>query len=655
MTEHMLAERTRTNAEVEYPSGVPGAERPPLTEGQRQVLEILERRLDGHWTIYVTPFLNGLNPDFVALDQRRGIVLIKVDDRDLGPQFEYRPMGDDASDVWAWYDGRRSRWVALPGDDPVADVRSMEREALDLYLPSLPDERRFTAVLTTVVVFTGRSGRAAVTSERLDELFGRYRAKHTSGRRRHQVLTSLDALRDRPWPGFDGPPTDVMSEEVAHDLTAWLAPSRVRRENRTALPADARQRGIIRRPLPMEQAGTGGRQIARLRLRGPAGSGKSLVVAARAAELAFRGRSVLVLGFNHTLTPILHEMSLRWHPTRHAFHATEEPQFLNLFTWCRRVVTAREPWRWRAHWDVLGDSVDGGKALEQQMRDMMPMVAEVLEKQPLGEEEKFDAVLVDEAQDFSLEAWTLLAEKVVRPGGEAFLVADHTQDIYGRGAWTDGAIAGAGFSGPWAELRASYRLPANLRDEVVRFIDAFITNPEKVVPLAPEEEALQLDECIMRWVQVDPRGIVARAGHEVDMLLRRVRRPDDPPVPMAWSDVVVLAATKATGTEIVRHLESQGVDVAHTFAGRRSKAGFRMGDPRPKVTTIHSFKGAEARSVLVILETKDPTLAYSALTRVRRGVGHAHLTVICSQPTFAEYGAGWPEHTELPQGVPSRG
>jgi superfamily I DNA/RNA helicase len=50
----------------------------------------------------------------------------------------------------------------------------------------------------------------------------------------------------------------------------------------------------------------------------------------------------------------------------------------------------------------------------------------------LGFGERYDAVLVDEGQDFTLEWWQLLRDHVRKDAtGEMLLVADPTQDIYG--------------------------------------------------------------------------------------------------------------------------------------------------------------------------------------------------------------------------------
>ncbi len=72
-------------------------------------------------------------------------------------------------------------------------------------------------------------------------------------------------------------------------------------------------------------------------------------------------------------------------------------------------------------------------------------------------------MLIDEGQDFTLDWWNMLRHHVVAEDGEMLLVADPTQDVYDKQAWTDEErMLGAGFSGPWTELNGSYRLPSDL-------------------------------------------------------------------------------------------------------------------------------------------------------------------------------------------------
>ena len=78
----------------------------------------------------------------------------------------------------------------------------------------------------------------------------------------------------------------------------------------------------------------------------------------------------------------------------------------------------------------------------------MPRSIERSQRRSRGAAFPYDAILVDEGQDFELDWWNLL-RKQVRPDGEMLLVSDPTQNIYGQDSWTDEAhMLGAGFSGP---------------------------------------------------------------------------------------------------------------------------------------------------------------------------------------------------------------
>ncbi len=95
---------------------------------------------------------------------------------------------------------------------------------------------------------------------------------------------------------------------------------------------------------------------------------------------------------------------------------------------------------------------------------------------------RYDAIFVDEGQDFNVLWWNVLRE-ACKPDGEMMLVADATQDIYGTArGWTEDAMLNAGFrGGQWAELQKSYRLPPKALDYARDFARAYL--PEDTVDL----------------------------------------------------------------------------------------------------------------------------------------------------------------------------
>ena len=73
----------------------------------------------------------------------------------------------------------------------------------------------------------------------------------------------------------------------------------------------------------------------------------------------------------------------------------------------------------------------------------------------------YDAIFVDEGQDFRVEWWKALMKALVE-GGEMLLCSDTAQNIYGISqAWTDNPTLGTRLAKP-TELKVSYRMPGAL-------------------------------------------------------------------------------------------------------------------------------------------------------------------------------------------------
>lgn len=92
-----------------------------------------------------------------------------------------------------------------------------------------------------------------------------------------------------------------MSEELAEELRRWLREPAHSVEQRRPLVLDAQQRSLAE-----DRTMTGFRRV-----RGPAGSGKSAILARRAALLSDDGKDVLVVSFNHTLRTYLQDLTVR--------------------------------------------------------------------------------------------------------------------------------------------------------------------------------------------------------------------------------------------------------------------------------------------------------------------------------------------------------
>jgi hypothetical protein len=90
---------------------------------------------------------------------------------------------------------------------------------------------------------------------------------------------------------------------------------------------------------------------------------------------------------------------------------------------------------------VVDDAALAGIVAPEPARGTWPEKIVVKTDQVLshGFERRFDAVLVDEGQDFGLQWWNLLREPRGSTGGEMLLVTDPTVDLYGKSSGRDRA------------------------------------------------------------------------------------------------------------------------------------------------------------------------------------------------------------------------
>jgi len=367
------------------------------------------------------------------------------------------------------------------------------------------------------------------------------------------------------------------------------------------------------------------------------------VLAGRAAELAQQGLRVLVVTFNITLINYLLDLAVQYAQSN---AVRRQITALNFHSWCRRVaeVAGKED-EYNALWSVGGD-----EGIEETLRTALPLKAAKWAAD-LQAVDRWDAVLVDEGQDFLPAWWDAIRAALPTDGsGEALLVADRQQNVYGIKPWTDLEMNGAGFRGPWGALDSSHRMSPSLCRLAADFVDRFQPDVDEHRPISAQGELEFRTE--LRWVQMEPGEPVAAAC--VDSMLEILSTSDDDPVAVA--ELVCIVDREDIGLEITRLLNEKNIRVLHTFGvghtksekeanGRRKKLAFFMGDAKVKITTIQSFKGWENRALVVqISEASNPTelaLAYAAITRLKQDDRGCFLTVVCSAPQLREFGQTW--------------
>ena len=617
--------------------------RQPLTKGERIVFDFFHAHLPCEWEIYIQPHLNGLRPDFVLLHPRVGIAVFEVKDWDLD-LMEYwveRRQGKPPILLAQKDDKRFSRQK----DNPVEKIYIYKQELHELYCPRLNQNAGF-AVITAGIIFP------FAQEKKLSDLFSECR--HYRGMTQfpqYYPLSGTESIKSgnikKVFPESLRESSKYMDDILAKDLRNWLVEPDFSATQRQPLEFDQNQLSYVK-----SRTASGYRRI-----KGPAGSGKSLILAARAAELLGEGKNVLVVSFNITLLHYLMDISVRWPAS--SGKTRKDITWLNFHLWCKRVCQESDnedkyTALWRGHFksqeelQLLNDDNDVDKDVLN--RKLPALVTEIIVNDSTGLIPRYDAVLVDEGQDFLPNWWNAL-RKVCRDNGEMLLVADATQDVYETAkSWTDEAMIGAGFpGGRWAELKFSYRLPPKALKFACLFAEKFLPKETIDLPQAPQLE-LDFYPCKLKWVQTDADHALMICKEELFSIA-----PGADPELLAIPDITFLTGNQKFGRQVVGEIGEKGVKTIHTFGNdnrqsRRMKMAFYMGDSRVKATTLHSFKGWESRALVIFIgashNRRSLALVYSGLTRIKRHKQGSYLTIVSCAKELNEYGKTWPEYEE---------
>ena len=547
----------------------------PLTPAETQVFEALTR-LEPGWTVFTKPRIGLDDPDFLAIHDRHGVCAIEVVDwtpdttrctaagrlETSSPDGSWHPVGIEPR----FRAGRHrlsifDQFYALPehGGSPSSTIRSV------VVLPA------FTTVAAgDLFAPCGEDGRTALVglwggdalSGSIDDIVRGLGCPHPAPE-------SIEKLRRH-----------VVASERSPFATGW----------------DARMSAV------MVEIAENPMQLHHRRIVGGAGSGKSTALAARAARLAANGRRVLVLSFNVTLANRLRSMV-----DAHARDIGANPTLVtcaNFHSFCTRVVQDAE---------VLGAHL----AAPSGMPWTVGIVAKAIQAYEHGYGSRYDAILIDEGQDFTAEWWEPLRNRVLASGGETLVAVDATQDVYDRVSWLDetdedGATAFT-LPGECVRLDESLRMPNDLLTLSAEFAGSMLEGDVVVsTPIVADDAG-----SVRTWIDVDRvQELGPAVGREVVRMLAEYPT-------LSPGDISFICDYHHDGVAAVRVIEAAGIPVHHIFSRdpdaprRRRKHRFWPDVAAVKGCTAHSFKGWQSPAVVLGIGVDDRArrLAYVAMTR----------------------------------------
>jgi hypothetical protein len=385
-----------------------------------------------------------------------------------------------------------------------------------------------------------------------------------------QISGSPDALLSAMRQGFlPGIPLKPIAPEGMTLIRSVVSPSSCVEPGVHSLP-DANDRASLdlldhAQERVARQIGSGHRI-----LYGVPGSGKTVVLVASAKLLGEAGRSTLVLCYNHALKRYF-EGRLAQHPS----------------------VTVRTFGEW-ARSQGAKANLNDEESFGQGIRDIL--------RAGRGEAGRYDAVLIDEGQDFRPSWFESATLALKEPADGTLLVAyDLSQNLYGASLPTWSSV-GVKARGRTRRFTKNYR---NTR-EIVTAAWSFGLQPQEADEDRPAAVALSPEACI----RSGPRPILERAASQDAQIARCIeiakdlmsgfRHPDGGAVLAPAKDIMVLCVRNALRERVAEAFAHQGFDIP--------------------TTTIHGARGLQAKAVILVGAEElqgdlGRRLMYVALTR----------------------------------------
>ena len=573
----------------------------------QRVFHFLDENLDSKWEFYISPHCNGVKPDFLLLNPELGLQVIEFENNDNQTNLLDR-LHSKVEDIYTNY----------------------------LYFGDAKKKEPSRAIITSTFACPNSSENEV--ENKLKEL---EKGTKTYVDKRYLTTISSETLTNRgsifnvvPMAKYNH--SVLMTKEIANYFRIYLGVSDYFYEKNTPLKIkelDYKQQGLVIKSDQKAQ-----------KIRGAPGSGKTLVLAARAIELIKQNKSVLILVYNKTLINLISEYIERFKMGDDTYEVMINlGQSIGDITinyyqqFCKKQFVDSG---YLVKWNELHTSNVGP---EKQLKEISLFMLKAM-KDNSNHFTKYDAVLVDEGQNFITEMWDVCNNLMVTDGSIMFAL-DERQDIYNRKK----NLTQTNMPGRWTELKTSYRLPEKYIPFIENFGNEFLLENINI-PLKRNNENQLLtgiEDCYLSWENIfdNDLEVISRCVDAVNNdFLKLIEK-------YAFSDVLIITGTKTQGLQAVEALEKKNIPIFHTFhkkqrEGHESKMAFSLINEKVKGITSHSFIGYESPLIIYLLgkgANHNPENVYTTLTRLRMGIKtkKCYIKVICSNKKYENYSKSW--------------
>ncbi|MCP2041918.1 hypothetical protein L1281_002536 [Neisseria sp. HSC-16F19] len=556
------------------------------TQGENTLLDFLQKSLNDEYEIYYQPFLNGQNPDIVLMRKGGGVLIFEVKDWNL-EHYYIDQHGD-------WRLRKNNNYIPSPFNQVDAYKKKMQQLNYRFMYENIINKNVY-GVIKTAVYFHNTTH---------NEILSFIENNRNNKRDKYIQIIGCDNLNkdflfNLLHESYISRTSWIFSDELYKSIKRYLKPTFHQAEISQEVSYTPEQMQLIVSEQGKKQ-----------KIKGSAGSGKTLVLAKRAVNAHLRTNSpILILTFNISLINYIHD---------------QISKVKENFAWENFYISNYHSF-FKEYAEVYGLSI-------QEMADYDNEDFFESRKDGLV---KFEAIFIDEIQDYKQEWLNLVINYFSNDKTEIVVFGDEKQNIYNRELDKNKEIKITGIPGAWnRSLKKSFRFKDKIGKLAIKFQQEFLEQKYGTHEMLIEQQEFDFEPSIIEYHEINDENLI------VDIVFSFIEKYD-----IHSNDVAILSDK----INIVREVDFKIRDRTHedtmtTFETkeeynslvsmkltslkeelnkirRAKKHGFWLNAGMLKISTIKSFKGWEIHTAfLVIDENSTGELIYTGITRARQNL-----------------------------------
>jgi hypothetical protein len=585
------------------------------TEGEWTLLNFLLDNLDDTYEIYFQPFLNGDNPDFAIMRKESGVLLVEVKDWNLQH----------------YYVDENTKWRLFKDNaylkSPLSQVENYKENLFklhieELFLKNIKNKNHWATV--NCAVYFHNATEQQLTNFILSDFQTDTKEKNYNYYRKFVSYFGLlgnnslnknriDTLFTKFWLNKK---SNYFDETLYNSFYRYLKAPVHQLEEGIKINYTKEQQELIRSEIR-----------PRRKIKGVAGSGKTLVLAKRAVNAHIRtGSKILILTFNLSLKNYIHD----------------------------RISDVREEFYWSSFYITNYHHFFKTQAnnYNLEIHNLTAWQDTKFFEGVKNNIHKFDVVLIDEIQDYRQEWLDIISTYFMHDDTEWIVFGDDKQDIYQR------KLVVRNIPGVWNKsLDNSFRFTGAIANIAIKFQKSFF---DKIYELDDIKTMSQIDfetrtieyhsfkiftiknlfdtvysVLEKNKIHSSDAGILCSKVEilrEIDFLIRTVKNEktattfeSQEEFDSIKTDETKKLIEKGIAEDEIKFKINKAMQNKLEDIRKIKKNHFWMKTGTVKLSTVHSFKGWEIDTLFLFIENEETEftnaeLIYTGLTRARKNL-----------------------------------